>query len=190
MRALAIALLLLPAVCLANPVPMQDCLYLDVGGSNCSCPGASQPFTVSVTMRDLNQAEAGIMGFAFRLDRTFGGFKLSQTNLLGGLDFGDVETDGWVLSSGADCAEPVGGVIYVGEIEYLYLGTPGTLTPVGHPVDGTAFVDCDNELRYWNLPEWDSLPGGILGVCDIPPEGCATVPVETTTWGAVKALYR
>jgi hypothetical protein len=91
----------------------------------------------------------GTRGTAFLLQRTFGGYKLSQTSLMGGLDFGDAETDpGWTIAAGADCVYPdADGIACIAVITYLYLGVPGTLDILPHglvePGTGREVLDCD-----------------------------------------------
>ncbi len=186
---IALALLIaLAAPAAANPV-LANVVYIDVGdGSNCYCPDPSEAFTITVYISDLEPGLQGIFGIAFMFDRTFSGFKLAQTNLLGGLDFGDVEVDGWALTSGGDCVEPdANGLIAVAELTYLYLGTPGLITFMPHPIDGQSFADCNNDLGEWWVRDQ---PDGNAGICMEPPGGCGTVPVEDASWGSIKALFR
>lgn len=183
---------ILPAMCIANPVPDPEVLFLEFDdGMNCIWPSPSTTFTVTVFLDNMDViacGEDGTLGVAFMFDRTFGGFKLSQTNLLPGLDFGDVEAGGWAITAGADCVAPdADGVIRVAEVEYLYLGTPGVIDLLPHPVDGNVFADCDNLLCTWPLPV---VAGGVVGVGMEPPRGCYLVPIEDYSWGSIKALYR
>ena len=120
---------------------------------------------------------------------------MSQTNLLEGLTIGDVEDGGWGITNGASCAYPnADGFIPLAEVEYLYLGSPGTITPVAHPEWGAEFADCGewNDLFDWSLPEWSGEPGGVAGVCIAPPYGCGEVPVDDAlcSWGRIKTLFR
>jgi hypothetical protein len=157
-------------------------------------PDASTQFDVYVCLDCFGEG-GGTRGTAFLLVRTFQGFKLSQTSLLGGLDFGDAETDpGWTLAAGADCVYPdADGVVCVGVINYLYLGVPGTLTLVPHglvePGTGREVLDCDFLSDYYCIY-------ANLGV-SLPPEPgdpdclCEPAnPVEDSSWGGIKALYR
>jgi hypothetical protein len=129
----------------------------------------------------------GTRGTAFLLLRTFSGFKLAQASLLGGLDFGDAEVDGWTLAAGADCVYPVNDIVCVGVITYLYQGVPGTLDILPHPGTGTEVLDCDFLSDYYCVH-------ANLGVSMPPNPGdpdCPPVsPVEDATWGGIKALYR
>jgi hypothetical protein len=118
----------------------------------------------------------GTRGTGVLFERTFQGFKLGQTNLMGGLDFGDVEVDG----SGSLC---------IGVVQYLYLGPGGYVQLLPHPGTGKDIIDCDFNSNTYCI-------SGNVGVWDDPPlgeEGCDCVepsPVEPTTWGGIKALYR
>jgi hypothetical protein len=122
----------------------------------------------------------GALGAAFLFERTFGGFKLAQTNLLPGLDFGDVEAGGWAITAGAECQFPdANGYLMLATVQYLYLGTPGTITIVEHPVDGLVISDCDNLLDTATV-------FSNFGVGTDAPSS----PVEASTWSGIKGLYR
>jgi hypothetical protein len=154
-------------------------------------PDASATFNVYVCV-DCFGANGGTRGTAFLLQRTFTGFKLSQTSLMGGLDFGDAETDpGWTLAAGADCVYPdATGVACIAVIQYLYLGGAGTLDLLPHglvqPGTGREVLDCDFASDFYCI-------SGNLGV-SVPPnpgESCPCgSPVEDATWGNIKSLYR
>jgi len=156
-------------------------------------PNASETFDVYVCL-DCFRAGQGTRGTAFLLVRTFHGFKLAQTSLLGGLDFGDAEVDpGWTIAAGADCVYPdADGVVCVGVLTYLYLGVPGTLDilPSGQGVPGTGreVLDCDFQSMYYCIH-------ADLGVSMPPNPGepdceCGPSPVRDTSWGGIKALFR
>jgi hypothetical protein len=152
---LLIVILTAPAVAWQNP---EIRIYLDADPPNSVHeihPSANEVFPVYVCL-DCFGDEGGTRGTAFLLQRTFVGFKLSQTSLLGGLDFGDAEVDGWTIAAGADCVYPdEEGIVLVGVIEYLYLGTPGTLDLEPHVGTGREVLDCDynsdNYCVYANL---------------------------------------
>jgi hypothetical protein len=156
-------------------------------------PAPNGTFTVSLVVDCLGDG-GGFRGTGVLLTRTFTGFKLGQTNLMpNGLDFGDAETDpGWTLASGPNCPMPdANGIVVFAELEYLYLGGPGTLmiNPHGGSLPGTGreALDCNFESDFWCI-------AGHFGVGDNAPpgeEGCdCDNPVEAATWGAIKAFYR
>ena len=193
--ALAMLVMAVPAFAGENP---NLGIYLDLDtatpmGDNEVCPNPNETMDVYVCFDRLGDG-GGLLGAAFMFDRTFGGFKLVQSNLLGGLDFGDVEADGWALTSGASAAYPdANGVIVAAMCQYLYLGTPGTITIMPHPVDGNSAADSMNELDFWCVHSIDGDgAAGNLGVCMPAPDGdCGPIsPVEESTWGGIKALYR
>jgi hypothetical protein len=166
-------------------------MYLDVDPPNYVHeihPDASATFNVYVCL-DCFSEGGGTRGTAFLLVRTFQGFKLSQTSLLGGLDFGDAEVDGWTMAAGADCVYPDEfGVVRVGVIQYLYLGVPGTLNLAPHPGTGYEVLDCDFLSDFYCI-------FANVGV-SVPPDpgdpdcSCEINPVENETWGGIKSLYR
>jgi hypothetical protein len=186
----AILVALLPVATMAGQNPDIQ-IYLDADPSNFVhevCPDASGTFDVYVCLTCFGP-DGGTRGTAFLLTRTFQGFKLSQTSLLGGLDFGDAEVDGWTLAAGADCVYPdVDDVVCVGVIQYLYLGVPGTLDIGPHPGTGREVLDCDFQSDFYCVL-------ANLGVCVPPNPGedgceCPSNPVNETTWGRLKAMYR
>jgi hypothetical protein len=166
-------------------------IYLDADPPNMVSrvdPLPNDTFTVSAVL-DCHGDGGGSRGTAFKLIRTFTGFKLGQTAMMGGLDFGDAENDGWTVAAGADCVYPdANDIVVVGEIQYLYLGGPGTLTLTPHPGTGRETLDC-------NFADDDHYCiAGHLGVnadAPAPEEGCVCDdPVDDATWGSIKALYR
>jgi len=205
MKRLLIVLLIVgfavPALADQNPYLAIFCdADMDTGNDVVTeiCPAPNASFDVYVCFDRFGPTgdgtDGGMLGAAFLFDRTFAGFKLAQANMLGGLDFGDVETTGWAITAGANCQFPdANGVVVAAAVTYLYLGTPGTITILAHPVDGAVGSDCDNLLDTWCIPSTVSHGfDGNFGVCMAPPSGdCQPVsPVEDATWGAIKALYR
>lgn len=192
----ALAIVALAATAFAGQNP-DIRIYLDADPNNQIHeihPNASESFDVYVCL-DCFGAGGGTRGTAFLLVRTFGGFKLAQTSLLGGLDFGDAEVDpGWTLAAGADCVYPdADGVVCIGVVQYLYTGVAGTLTLLPHglvePGTGREALDCDFASDFYcifanlgvSMPPEPGDPD-----CDcLPP-----VPVEDSSWGGIKALYR
>jgi hypothetical protein len=191
--------LLLAVTALADQNP-QLAIFLDADMDtgndvvNEVCPNPNETIMVYVCF-DQFGGGGGMLGAAFKFDRTFAGFKLAQTNLLGGLDFGDVEVaPGWAITAGANCQFPdANGVVVAASVQYLYLGTPGIVQILAHDVDGHVGADCDNLLDDWCIASLDSHGfAGNFGVCMPPPDGdCVpAVPVEDRSWGTIKALYR
>jgi hypothetical protein len=138
--------------------------------------------------------DGGTRGMGILFDRTFAGVKISQTNFLGGLSLGDVEDagpqGGWAFVAGVECVYPdVNGMIVAGAVNYLYLGTAGTITVLPNPVTGREVLDC------FDIPDYFCVAGN-FGVSMPPPDpepGCGDCPgnpVEDATWGAIKSLYR
>jgi hypothetical protein len=194
MRALLAALMIVACAVTAFAGTNPDVrIYLDVDppfGVHEVHPNPGTTFDVYVCL-DCLGAGSGTRGTAFLLERSFVGFKLSQTSLMGGLDFGDAEVDGWTLAAGSDCLYPdASGVVCVGVIQYLYQGPdPGTLDILPHPGTGREVLDCDFASDFYCV-------AANLGV-SMPPNpgesGCdcePPAPVEDATWGGIKSLYR
>jgi hypothetical protein len=151
-------------------------------------PLASESFDVYVCLDCFGEG-GGTRGTAFLLNRTFQGFKLAQVSLLGGLDFGDAEVDGWTLAAGTDCVYPTDDVVTVGYLTYLYLGVPGTLDLAPHPGTFEEVLDCDFLSDFYCIAgnlgvSVPANPGDPDCTCE-PPQ-----PVEDSTWGGIKSLYR
>jgi hypothetical protein len=169
-------------------------IYLDADPNNLVHqidPVASGTFDVYVCLDCFGEgASAGTRGTAFLLVRTFQGFKLAQMSLLGGLDFGDAEVDGWTIAAGADCMYPdIDGVVCVGVVTYLYLGVPGTLDLAPHPGTGAEVLDCDFLSDYYCV--YANLGVGVPPNPGDPDCICPdNNPVEDSTWGGIKSLYR
>jgi len=130
----------------------------------------------------------GLWGAAFKVERTFGGTYLALTNMLnpGITPIGHPETGiGAAVASGGLCID--GGIVPLASILYSYNGTPGTLKLIPHETDGAVTADCNNDLDTWCV-------AGNAGVGVAPPAPDADCdcdnPVEATTWGTIKALYR
>jgi len=194
---LVVALLATAALADQNP---QLAIFLDADMDtgndvvNEVCPLPNETVMVYVCFDQFGD-NGGMLGAAFKFDRTFGGFKLAQTNMLGGLDFGDVEVaPGWAITAGVDCQFPdANGVLVAASVQYLYLGTPGVIQILPDDVDGHVGADCDNLLDDWCIASLDSHgAAGNFGVCTTPADGdCVPpVPVDDRSWGDIQALYR
>jgi hypothetical protein len=189
--AMAAAALAAPAFAGQNP---HIRIYLDADPPyfvHEICPEPMTTFDVNVCVDCFGEG-GGIRAFNLVLVRAFGGTKLAQTNLLGGLDFGDPELDAWTIAAGAECAYPdENGIVVAARITYLYSGDPGTLDLAPHPdpLAGRHMVDC-------NFIEDDLYCiSANLGVCVPPNPGepecyCPTTPAECARWGKIKSLYR
>ena len=153
-------------------------------------PAAYEEFNVYVVLSCFGGG-GGTRGVGILFDRTFAAVKTGQTNLLGGLDMGDVEQDGWSLVAGAECVYPAPETNYVvaGYVSYLFLGGPGTITVLPHPVSGREVLDCND------IPDYFCVYSN-FGVLEPAPEPeadcffCEPSPVEDASWGAIKSLYR
>ena len=192
---IAVAILAFAATAFAGANP-DIRIYLDADPPNHVHeihPAPSEQFNVYVCFDCFGDdpVSSGTRGFAFLLNRTFGGFKLAQTQICaGGLDFGDAEIDGWTIAAGANCVYPdVDGVVCCAWITYLYTGPEGTLDLAPHPGTGAEVLDCDYLSDYYcvhanlgvSMPPNPGDPD-----CDCPDNN----PVEDSTWGGIKSLYR
>ena len=152
-------------------------------------PEAGDFFDVYI-VADRLSPDGGLRCLVFGLERTFGGSVVSQTMLLPGLDFGDVEDPhiGWVCPL-FDCNYPDEmGLMVFGYVTYYYAGPAGVLRIIRTEVDQGIGVDCIFEVDYFCI-------GGNAGVGMSAPAGEAEcflgpTPVNAASWGAVKSLYR
>jgi len=173
--ALMLVAIAVPAVAFENPdLAIFLDADMDTGNAvvNEVCPDIGGTFSVYVCFDRFGDG-GGMLGAAFMFDRTFSGFKLSQTNLLPGLAFGDVEVDGWAITAGSECQYPdANGVLVAATCMYLYQGAPGTITIVPHPIDTNSAADCLNQLDFWCVASLMSHGfRGNLGVCTTAPDG-------------------
>ncbi|MFH1502166.1 MAG: hypothetical protein ABIG03_03880 [Candidatus Eisenbacteria bacterium] len=138
---------------------------------------------------------AGLTGVSFIIDYTAGGFTAGAADVtifhpnaqtvIGGPDNVAV---GWVIAA-PECVLPgPDGIICVAMVPWFYL-SPGDILIQANPVDGKATVDCNNDLDFFcvlsngGLGQDPSVPGDVD--CDCDPN-----PVEDSTWGSIKSLYR
>jgi hypothetical protein len=188
---LAIALATLAvAVAAAADMNPDIRIYLDVDPPyyvHEICPEEGTEFRVYICLDTLGP-DGGTRGARFWCPMDFGGVRVGEMDLLGGLALGDVEDPwgGWMVVSGPDCVYPdEHGVVVVGSLTYLYTGPPGTLDIAPCGVEPRATIDCGF------LYDWFCVHAN-LGVCAPPnpgEEGCIS-PVEELTWGSIKAMYR
>jgi hypothetical protein len=183
--ALAVALLL-SAPSGATP----PSLYFDMGdGTNCVAPEPYSFIDVTLLVGSLTEDIEGVAFITLKVERTFSGVFQGWINLLGGgLPIGNPELGvDWGPPAG-DCVAPNDyGVVPVALLHYFYLLEPGTIAP--DPAHANAFWDCDAVV--WGLNHAELPPGGIGGVGVVPPGGCTgVVPVESASWGTLKALFR
>ena len=75
----------------------------------------------------------------------------------------------------------------LGYVPIFYVGVPGLVQIVQHPVQGHVFVTCGEtggEYTYCYV-----MDGGIGAEPGAPLDLCVN-PVEDVTWGVIKSLYR
>ena len=133
----------------------------------------------------------GTRGLSLAFERTFDGYVLDQTSLLGGVEVGDVEDPyiGWAYVAGADCVYPgAGGLVVTGYVTYYYAGEPGHIRVLRTEFEQGLTLDCNVDVDYYCI-------AGHAGVgMDAPPgeSGCVCggSPVEEGSWSTIKALYR
>lgn len=146
------------------------------------------PFTAYLVL-DCFGGDGGIRAVSLLIERTFGGYNVGSANLLGGQALGGPEDPaGWALTA-FDCVMPdQNGMVLAASVDYLYTGPAGYIKILGHPVDGKMTVDCDFLVDMYCV----YMNGGVNAD---PPEGdpdcdCPPSPVEDSSWGTIKALYR
>lgn len=190
-------LLVVVSAVIALTVPTQTAayygslgVYSDVGGCDCNIlDEAAGLVTVYVVHRDI---ATGVSGARFKVDGTARPYlTFIAENPLGDPIFilGNIE-DGYDVSYGA-C---VTGGLPVMEILFFGSGLSphcSNLGVVAAPTSTTGQVevfDCDHEV-FPTTGYSASVNPGTECVCFMPIP-CIPVPVEGSTWGAIKALYR
>jgi hypothetical protein len=138
----------------------------------------------------VDNVDQGITTFSFRMDDPVASnpgviIACNWTQLLPG---GFIPMDPWpfgvtVFSSECVASDP----LIVGRVNFFYLGGSCCLEILDHPDYPRWVVDCSEpgEIDYYCVLAHASIGGAVC------PEGdCAQVPIESSTWGSVKSLYR
>jgi len=99
--------------------------------------------------------------------------------LPGGMSIGAFEVGTTVGSTECVTTAPVA----VGVGHYFYLNVPGDIEILDHPDFPRWVVDCNDGVDSYCV----FINGG---VCKDPLPGDCGVPVEASSWGGIKALYR
>lgn len=177
--------LLLAVSAVANPV-VPDGIIIDMGnGTNCVWPEVGETISATIYISPGTVLrQVGMDSVRIRVNRTFGGQILGLTSETGGWHSGDPESaSGWYLDM--PYCPPIGpwGFLAVGTVEYMYQGPPGLLIPLVYsPYTDSSWTSCEG-----SHPGFQSVLVG--GVGESPPAGCRT-PVDSVSWGVIKALYR
>ncbi len=145
-----------------------------------------QPYEAGTVYICLKDVDGGFttVSLATELDAGVSAPASWASLLPGGLAIGDWTT-GITLSS-TDCM--VGDFVCIAEGSLFYLGAPGEVRIVDHPDYPRWVVDCNDEVDLYCLGN----NGGILVDAVETGEECGepVSPVEESTWGGIKALYR
>ncbi len=142
------------------------------------------------------EGDGGLTGISLVLDYQCGGFTAGSADVsifgagaqtvIGGPDN---LTDGWVIAV-PQCVTPgPTDIICVATIPWYYTGPAGDIVILPSPVDGKATVDCNNDIDFFCV-----LSNGAIGQDVITPGDedcdCPVSPVEDSSWGSIKAMYR
>ncbi len=139
--------------------------------------------------------DGGLTGVSLVLDFLCGGFTAGPQDLtifhptaatvVGGPD--DL-VSGWVIAA-AECVVPNAlDIICVAKIPWYYLGA-GEILILPSPTDGKATVDCNNDLDFFCVLSHGALGQDVVTAGDLDCD-CLVSPVESSTWGTIKSLYR
>lgn len=196
--ALMIVALAVPAFAAENP---DIRVYLDFdseGGGQHRIDGLSQLdiFNVYVVLDCFGDGGGtrGI-GFTFEREATLAAIVGTPVNYLGGLSNGNPEAPtpadgGTNFLAGSDCVMPdANGVVVCGYVPYTFVAGTGYIKIGPNEISGREVLDCD--FLFDDL-------FCVYAHCAVgadPPAGepdceCPVSPVEDSTWGSIKALYR
>lgn len=161
--------------------------YIDFDPSltidNLIVPGLYDPFDVYVTV---DQMMNGLTTCSFAMSVTPGTSDppVFENLLPGGVSFGNWETGITVEST--ECVGIGGGPVNVGVLHLVYLGVPGDVMLLDHPDQPRWVEDCQSpgEVSYYCV-----LSHGGVGKDPIPGD-CGATPVQSRTWGSMKAMFR
>ena len=78
-------------------------------------------------------------------------------------------------------------VVLAGRIDLFYLGGSCCLQILDHTHYPRWAVDCSSPAEF---DQYCVLAQGSIGGADCPQGDCEGVPVEGSTWGTIKSLYR
>jgi hypothetical protein len=143
------------------------------------------------------EGDGGLTGVSLVLDYLAGGFTAgsasvtifhpSAQTVIGGPD--DL-ANGWVIAA-PECVVPgPTDIICVALIPWYYLGPPGEILILPSPVDGQAAVDCNNDIDIFCVLSHGALGQGVQTPGDLECDCEPPSPVEDSTWGTIKSLYR
>jgi hypothetical protein len=191
MRTTALVLLAvsLPLLASANPVPLHD-IYIsfDPAGSRMyeTTPDPGTSIRAFVVVDQTDQGSNGLTTVSFKLSNPVEDFpgcfsSADFVNLLpGDLSIGDWD-EGITIASTMCMSWPV----VVGYLECSYVGGPASICIEDHPDYPHWVSDCSDPAQFYmyEVPVNGMISGGD-GNCH------PGSPVESVTWGAVKALYR
>ena len=133
--------------------------------------------------------DEGLTGVAMTLMINFPEYVAGPPVLLpGAYTIGDInDVDGYAIAW-SPCAypDPVTGFLVIADIAWSGGGSPaaGTAVLTAHPTETYKATDCSTVADQYCIFQ-------NLGVGCEPPEGnCEVSPVEDSTWGSIKSLYR
>jgi hypothetical protein len=154
---------------------------------------APAPYTTVSAYVTLGCVEGGMTTISFLINNVMAqcpGVMATQAfvNLLpGDLAIGNAFTGGITLAS-TECMamDPV----VVGRVDCFYLGGACCIQILDHADYPRWVVDCQDPgvVDYYCLAGHGSVGGAVCPDGEVCP--CGGVPVEDTTWGGIKALYR
>jgi hypothetical protein len=189
MKYLAMTVLTLLVACAAfaggNPSVVT---YVDFDPPNMLHYITPDPYTSIDAYICFGDLDMGLTSASFRLTDPMtecpGAFGLASfTNILpGDLAIGNIYT-GITLSSTGCEAPPI---VCVGYLTVFYLaGGECCIEVLDHPDYPRWITDCNDpaQVDFYGIMDGG---GGAINT----PNPCPVVPVEETTWGSVKALYR
>jgi hypothetical protein len=187
LRAIAVLLVLLVGSggAFANPVAF-DAMHIDFDPGNYVSRVDPEPYTTvdAYVMLEMFGSGVGFTTISFKLNVSPGTSLMTtyESLLPGGLSIGDWE-DGITISS-TNCIELWDQPAAIAVAHVLYLGTPGDVIIGDHPDYPRWVVDC-----YGGVAIYCVLWHGGIGK-DAPFGDCEGQPVESTSWSAIKSLYR
>ncbi len=190
---LVVVLTVAPAVAGMNPECKFFVTFADT--SSVTYQNLADGARVDPVMYTAFDAHFGILDYgcfttiSFMIENTPGmSSPVAYDNLLpGNLAIGAYET-GVTLASTIQLDSSVQGPFYFFATgHYFYLNVPGEIKIVDHPEFPRWVVSCNDEVDYYCV--WQN--GGVaMDAVVVEAECYGDVPVESSSWGAIKSLYR
>lgn len=95
---------------------------------------------------------------------------------------GDLSLGTWdegITLMSSECVGDYGDVVYVGRLDFFWLGGQADILVIDHPQYPRRIIDCGDQIHEFEVASH----GGVW-------KDSVSTPVGATSWGSIKAMYR